>query len=128
MKSFSRWFGVFVIGCAALAQASSSGARPQQLNNEPIAYTGEITDTICAGGGSHASMMSKEGTKNAKDCVLQCVKDGSKFVLAIASPRAVYNLDDQEKAQDYAGEKVTIVGTYDGPSKTIHIVSIMVAP
>ena len=127
MKPRKRWLGIFLAGCAALVQAGS-GVRAQQQNNQPIAYTGEITDTICAGGGSHAAMMSKDGTKTPKDCVLQCVKDGSKFVLVIVNPRAVYDLDDQEKVRDYAGEKVTIVGTYDGPSKTIHIVSIMAAP
>lgn len=127
MKSRKRWLGVCLVGCGALAQAGS-GARAQQQNNQPIAYTGEITDSACAAADSHAAIMSKEGIKASKDCVLYCVKNGAKFVLYIASTKTVYNLDDQEKTQDYAGEKVTIVGTYDGPSKTIHIVSIMAAP
>jgi hypothetical protein len=125
MKSCKRWLGVFLAGGAALTQAGS-GACAQQQNNQPIAYTGEITDSACA--GSHAALMSKEGIKATKDCVLYCVKNGAKFVLYITSTKTVYNLDDQEKPQEYAGEKVTIVGTYDGPSKTIHIVSIMVSP
>jgi hypothetical protein len=127
MKSRKRWLGVFLVGCAALAQAGS-GARAQQQNNQPIAYTGEIMDSACAGAGSHSALMSKEGIKATKDRVLYCVKNGAKFVLYISSTKTVYNLDDQEKPKDYAGEKVTIVGTYDGPSQTIHIVSIMVAP
>jgi hypothetical protein len=128
MTPAKRFFGVLLIGCAGVVQASSGPARAQQQNNQPIAYTGEITDSACAASGSHAAMMSKEGIKGSKECVLQCVKDGSKFVLYIPTTKTVYNLDDQDKPQDYAGEKVTIVGTYDGPSKTIHIVSIMVAP
>jgi hypothetical protein len=121
------FFGALLIGFALVA-ASSGRARTQQQNNQPIAYTGEIVDSACAAAGSHAAMMAKEGIKTSKECVLQCVKDGSKFVLYIPSTKTVYNLDDQDKPQDYAGEKVTIVGTYDGPSKTIHIVSIMAAP
>jgi hypothetical protein len=127
MKSSKRWVGVFLVGFAALAQADSS-VRAQQQNNQPIAYTGEIMDSACAGAASHTAIMSKEGIKASKDCVLYCVKNGAKFVLYIASTKTVYNLDDQEKTQEYAGEKVTIVGTYSGPSKTIHIVSIMVSP
>ena len=70
-------------------------------------------------------MMSKEDLKTAKDCAQYCVKNGASYVLYIATTKTVYRLDDQDKVQDYAGEKVTIVGTYDGPSKTIHIVSII---
>jgi hypothetical protein len=128
MKSLLRALGVFAILSAALIQASSGGARAQQQNNAPIAYTGDITDSICAGGGSHAAMMSKEDLKTAKDCAQYCVKNGASYVLYIATIKTVYKLDDQDKVQDYAGEKVTIVGTYDGPSKTIHIVSITAAP
>jgi hypothetical protein len=128
MTPAKRFFGVLLIGCAAFLQAGTGGARAQQQNNQPIAYTGEIMDSACAAAGSHTALMSKEGIKTSKECVHQCVKDGAKFVLYIPTTKTLYNLDDQDKPQDYAGEKVTIVGTYDGPSKTIHIVSIMAAP
>jgi hypothetical protein len=128
MTPARRCFGVLLIACAAIVQSATGGARAQQQNNQPIAYTGEITDSACAAADSHAAVMSKDGIKTSKECVLQCVKDGAKFVLYIPTTKTVYNLDDQDKPQDYAGEKVTIVGTYDGPSKTIHIVSIMAAP
>ena len=59
---------------------------------------------------------------------LLCMKDGSKFVLYSADARSSFNLDDQDKPREYAGEKVTIVGTYDGQSKTIQITSIIAAP
>ncbi len=126
MKPLSR--GITIVAVAAAALLQSSSGRAQQQNNTPIAYEGDIMDSACAAAGSHAPMMQKEGIKTAKDCVLECVKDGAKFVLYIPSTKTVYNLDDQEKPADYAGEKVQIVGTYDGPSKTIHIVSIMVTP
>lgn len=34
----------------------------QQQNNTPLAYMGEITDSICAGQGSYNQVMAKEGT------------------------------------------------------------------
>jgi hypothetical protein len=67
----------------------------------------------------------KEGVKTG---TLLCMKDGSKFVLYSAAEKTSFNLDDQDKPREYAGEKVTIVGTYDGETKTIHIQSIIVAP
>jgi hypothetical protein len=128
MKSLSRVCGFAAIAAVALVQSSSSGARAQQQNNTPIAYIGYVMDSLCAGGGSHAAMQSKEGVKTAKDCVLYCVKNGATFVLYIPEGKTVYNLDDQDKSQEYAGEKVNVVGSYDGPSRTIHIISIMVSP
>jgi hypothetical protein len=73
-------------------------------------------------------MMAKEGTKSAKDCALLCVKNGDKLVLYNKESKTAYNLADQDKATDYAAEKVSIVGTYDGPTKTIHIQSITAVP
>ena len=128
MKPLSRFFGILAVAAVALVQSSSSGASAQQQNNTPIAYIGYVMDSLCAGGGSHAAMESKEGIKTAKDCVLYCMKSSAKLVLYIPDSKTVYNLDDQDKSQDYAGEKVNVVGSYDGPSKTIHIISIMVSP
>jgi hypothetical protein len=100
----------------------------QQQNNTPLSFTGDIMDSACAMLGSHDQMMKKEGLKTAKDCALQCVKDGSRLVLYAASNKTAYQLDDQDKCTEFAGEKVTIIGTYDGSTKTIHIQSIQVVP
>jgi hypothetical protein len=41
-----------------------------------------------------------------------------------AAKKAVHQLDDQDKAREFAGQKVKITGTYDETSKTIHITTI----
>lgn len=136
MKSLSRMFpshlsriSLGFLALVAIVVAQSAFRAPaQQQNNTPIAYVGYVMDSICAGGGSHAAVESKEGIKTAKDCVAFCMKSGAKLVLYIPETKTVYNLDDQDKSLDYAGEKVTVVGSFDGPSKTIHIISIMVSP
>jgi uncharacterized protein DUF5818 len=99
----------------------------QQPNNTPMSFTGEIMDNECAAAGSHGAMMQKEGFKTAKDCTLGCVKAGGKLVL-YGLNNTTYQLDDQEKPADYAGQKVTIIGTYDGATKTIHVQSIQAVP
>jgi hypothetical protein len=112
----------------AIPFLSAAFPAPQQQNNTPLAYIGEIMDTRCAAQGSHEAVMAKEGTKTAKDCALMCIQGGAKFVLYSADTKSSYNLDDQEKPRDYAGEKVTVVGTYDGQTRTIHTQSITVTP
>jgi hypothetical protein len=126
MNRFVFNLGTVLLLAAAILQAGPNFS--QQQNNTPLSYLGEIMDSTCAAQGSHTQVMAKEGTKTAKDCTLACIKDGGKFVLYNSEAKAAYNLDDQDKPREYAGEKVVIVGTYDGQTKTIHIQSIMVAP
>ena len=57
------------------------------------------------------------------DCANYCVRYmGGDFVLS--SKNDVYRLDNQEKAQLFAGKKVKITGTLEAKSKTIHVVDI----
>src|ERR1700732_5374532 len=85
-------------------------------------YTGEIMDQQCAFLGGHTAMMNQG--ESAKDCANRCVSIGGKYVLFDGANKMVYQLDDQKKAQGFAGAKVKITGTYDTPSKTIHVANI----
>lgn len=92
------------------------------------AFSGEIMDSQCAMMGSHdpaGYKMTK--TDNPKDCTHACVKMGGKFVLYDAAWKATYMLDDQEKPQEFAGQKVKVTGTYNKATKTIHVKSIEAA-
>lgn len=93
-------------------------------------FTGEIMDSQCAMNGSHAEMMKKEGMgdKDPNDpmakkmCTQGCVKMGGKYVLFNSADKSIYQLDDQSKPANFAGEKVKVKGTLDG--KTIHVQKI----
>ena len=85
-------------------------------------FKGEIMDSACAKAGSHDGMMKQAGLKTAKDCTEACVKGGNKYVLYSKSSKKVYQLDDQTKPQQFAGQNVTVKGTLDGDS--IHVSSI----
>jgi ATP-dependent protease HslVU (ClpYQ) peptidase subunit len=87
-------------------------------------FTGEIMDSQCAQMGSHDNMMKGEGAKNAKECTIACVKSGGKYALYDPSAKKAYQLDNQKKAADYAGQKVTITGTLDSGNDSIHITGI----
>ena len=84
--------------------------------------SGEVMDAACAKAGSHDAMMKKEGTKDAKDCTLQCARMGSKLVLFDAATKTIYQLDNQDKAKEFAGQHVTVKG--DVKNKTIKVEEI----
>lgn len=88
-------------------------------------YIGEVMDSACAKMGSHDAMMkSHPNMKTAKDCTLGCVKAGSKYVLYNSSNKTVYELDDQKKAEEFAGQMVMVAGNLDRASGTIHVANI----
>jgi hypothetical protein len=90
-------------------------------------FVGQIMDSKCATTGTHEANMKKLGAKDARDCTLECAKNGS-FVLYDPSTKTVYQLNNQEKPARYAGERVKISGQYDDWSQTIEIESIEPAP
>ncbi len=85
-------------------------------------FTGEVMDSPCAMLGGHEKMI-KAG-ESAKDCTIRCVGLGGKYVLFDASKKMVYQLDDQKKAERFAGAKIKVTGSYDEATKTIHVTDI----
>ncbi len=81
-------------------------------------FTGAISDKMC--GAKH---MMPGGDKA---CTLECVKNGSKFVLVDAKG-TVYDLSEQEKPKDFAGQKVKVTGSLNAKTKTITVTSIEAA-
>jgi hypothetical protein len=88
-------------------------------------FNGEIMDSACAKMGSHEAMMkSHPNMKTAKDCTLGCVKTGSQYVLYNSATKTVYQLDDQDQPERFAGQKVSVTGSLDAASNTIHVANI----
>ena len=82
-------------------------------NGRPRVFTGEIQDSTCAGTAEHVE----------RDCALTCVRGGAKWVLYDPSSQEIFQLDDQEAGQ-FAAQQVTVLGTLDKSTKTIHVVKI----
>ena len=114
---------------ALLTLVSLSLAAPKlHKNGKAKAFTGEIFDSQCAMNGSHAQMEKMHNMPDdSKACTLECVKMGGKFVLQDTAKKITYQLDDQEKPKEFAGQKVKITGTYDSATKTIHVEKIEAA-
>lgn len=84
-------------------------------------------DSMCAGMGGHQQMIESGRVKNARECTLECVKMGAKFVLYNPATKTTYKLDNQKTPAQFAGEKVTVAGTLDPSTNTIHVESITAA-
>ncbi len=108
-----------------LAALMVLGAASFARSNPPTrTFRGEIMDSPCAKMGNHDAGYKMTSTSTPKDCTLACVKGGSKFVLYNPARKTTYELDDQEKPKEFAGQNVKVVGTYDASTKTIHVEKI----
>ena len=109
-----------LVGVLILAVGLSAQKTPSFSVRNGETFTGEITDSFCAEDGHHIRMIKSE-----RNCILTCVKfDGAQFVLYNSETKRVYKLDDQQKPEAFAGQEVTITGTYDKDAKAIHVTNI----
>jgi hypothetical protein len=93
----------------------------------PQTFTGEIMDSVCAKNGSHDEMMEemKSMGRDKITCSQKCIQLGGKYVLYDTARKVVYNLDDPDKVDAFAGRKVRISGTLE--KNKIKIASIQAA-
>ena len=120
MKTLLLSLGILSALALNTVSASATAGLTQKKTKTAAAKTvvGYISDSAC--GLQHMAGM------NEKDCTLMCVKNG-KFVLADRDHKIVYQLDQagQEKAREFAGQKVKITGRVSG--KTIRVTAIEAA-
>ena len=98
---------------ANLIAIAALSAAPKQT------FTGAITDSMCA-NADHSQM--RMGSTDA-ECTDACVSaHGAAYVLY--DGKDAYTLSDQRTPEQFAGQKVTVVGTLDAKTKTIQVDSI----
>src|SRR5262245_49584121 len=82
-------------------------------------FTGTITDNMCP-AGDHSRM--RMGSNDA-ECTLACNSaHGAPYVLY--DGKDTFALSDQDDPEKFAGKKVTVTGTLDAKTRTIHVDSI----
>ena len=117
-----KGIGMGFFAASLLFLGSSYGAQKERT------FTGEIMDSICAKEGSHAAMEKAHGMPadraSDKACTLACAKTGGSFVLYDPATKTVYQLSDQAKAEQFAGDKVKVTGDYEDASQTITVTKI----
>ena len=99
-----------------LAIAALSAAPGKQT------LSGVITDSMCA-RGDHSKMQM--GPTDA-ECTIACIRaHGATYVLY--DGKHAYDLSDQQTPEKFAGKRVTITGTVDAKTYTVHVDSIAAA-
>jgi Protein of unknown function (DUF5818) len=82
-------------------------------------FTGVITDSMCD-DGDHSHM--RMGPTDA-ECTKACIDaHGASYVLY--DGKQSYTLSDQTTPEKFAGHRVTVTGTLDAKTKTIHVNAI----
>jgi hypothetical protein len=108
-----------LVGALILAGAPSAQKASGFTVRNGETFTGKITDSLCTTG--HLI----DGIKSERNCVLTCVKfEGAQFVLYNSETKRVYNMDDQLQPEPFAGQEVTVTGTYDKEANAIHVTKI----
>ncbi len=97
-----------MLGMAFLLAAGITVASPK---GEGKSFVGNISDSMC--GLKH---MMPGGDKA---CTVECVKGGAKYVLADPASGKVYELSDQTKPAEFAGQKVEVTGALKGKVITV---------
>ena len=92
--------------CLGLVQAGHAQGAAQT-------FTGEIMDDLCAKDKTHEGMMEqmKDMSRDPVTCTKKCVEMGAHYVLYDHKKDVVYKIDNQEKAEAFAGKLVRISGT-----------------
>lgn len=127
MKSSNIQARAAVVLVAISLLTSYAFSKDKPKDNSTVVLHGAIMDSQCAynvhsDAHSH-DWMTKRGVQGASDeesCTHHCVKDmGGSYVLV--AKKDVYKLDDQVKAEQFAGKKVKINGTLDPDGHTVHV-------
>ena len=116
-----RW--AFSIAFSMWLLASLMWAGPTGQSDSEV-FTGEIMDSLCAKDGTHDKMMDqmKSMGRDKATCTQKCIQLGAQYVLFDSAKKAIYTLDDQDKAAVFAGREVQVKGALD--KKKIKVASI----
>ena len=110
MRFLQRIFRSLALACALLGLAMLSFGQSNTAQRPETQTSTQSNDTPA----SAQSMQTFQGTID---------RAGNGYVLKDGSG-TTYQLDDQKKAKDYAGQQVKVTGSLDTASNTIHVSSI----
>jgi hypothetical protein len=118
---------VFIAFMLVVPVRAQSTPKSAEAGKPAKTFTGEIWDSINAERGSRDQMMKENSLTTPLQCTLFAVHymtPPAKYVLYDPATKKIYQLDDQDRVQPYAAEKVKVMGTYDEATHTIHVTGI----
>jgi hypothetical protein len=107
---------IFSLSMATLLLSLAVGYVAAQAQST---YAGTVTASQIASTGSLGLWMKHLNCHDEADCARRLVQAGGKYVLV--TPKGVFELSDQRKAEQFAGMRVTVSGTLTSPQKRIEV-------
>lgn len=111
--SLSTMLPVFTLGAALLCSAPLMHAQSDSEHSQGVQNS-----------QGHQQTPSEDQNAAQKTVMGTIVKSGDKLILVEASTKARYQLDDQQKAQDYINKTVKVTGVVDSSTGMIHVATI----
>ena len=105
--------GLVLLWGVFLAGPSLSGEPARKVKT----FRGEISDKLC--GLSHPELIG-----DARQCTLDCVRAGSRFVLADREKGLVLDLLGKTIPEEWAGKQVKVLGVWFKKRGAVRIYSI----
>jgi hypothetical protein len=105
----------YVAGCAVLLTLLVSSFAAAQTQS----ITGKVTASQIASTGSIGVWEKHLNCHGEADCARTLVRAGGKYVLMTS--KGTYELNDQAKAAQFAGQGVTVAGNFDSAKKTVAV-------
>jgi hypothetical protein len=99
-----------LLAAGAFCTVAASAADSSSMN-------GWISDSMC--GAKHAG--------GGAACVKKCIEGGMAPVFVSDKDKSVLKIDNPDAVKEYYGSKVTVTGTVDSSSKSVHIDSVTAA-
>lgn len=104
----------FVLFAAPRAKGSNQAAQGAAISQQRMV-------------SAHVTLQADDDSEQASQTFTGTIsKSEDKFVL-VGEDSSKYNLDNQDKAKDFEGKKVTVTGTLDKDSNTIKVSEIQEA-
>ena len=111
--SLSTMLPVFTLGTALLCSAPLMHAQSDSEHSQSVQNS-----------QGHQQKPGEDQNAAQKTVTGTIVKSGNKLILIEASTKTLYQLDDQQKAQDYINKTVKVTGVLDPSTGMIHVTTI----
>ncbi len=102
--------------------AWSQMQKPQPVQ-EPVLPSDQLVQKREAQSANQPAQETPQQEPAAQTLTGTIIKDGSRYVLKV-SGTSTYQLDDQDRAEQYEGKQVKVAGTLGANGNSLHVISI----
>ena len=122
LLSIVAMLGLVGLGMNLSAQQTPSSQSSQSSSSSSTQTPSSPSDNSSMPQSSQTSTPSSQQSARSFEGKIQ--KSGDKLVLQDSASQTSYQLDDQDKAKQYEGRNVKVMGTVDSASNTLHVIDI----